>query len=82
MADWMPIETAPKDGTAILFAGKWRPFDANPGGTWHIAIARWSTFMSNHTGYQWILEPLNTLDNINVEFTHWMPLPPPPTEDR
>lgn len=69
---WMPIETAPKDGTAILLGsrggswiGKWLPVyvsgyrPENP----------WSSLMLNHDhmGEKW------------CKPTHWMPLPPPPT---
>lgn len=74
---WELIETAPKDGSQILFYGKWKPFDILPGGEDCIIIASWSTVMSDGTGYQW-LAGLTPVSNYNVEFTHWTPLPAPP----
>lgn len=76
---WRPIDTAPKDGTKILLAGKWKPFDILPGGENYIGLAAWSSLMSDGTsGYQWYLDFLTPIDNVNVDFTHWMPLPEPP----
>jgi hypothetical protein len=77
MSEWRDIETAPKDGTAILLGnrggawiGRWRPVyqsgyrPSNP----------WGSLMLNH-------------DHIHMgekyeQPTAWMPLPPPPTEGR
>jgi len=77
MSEWRPIETAPKDGTQVLFYGKWRPYDILPGGGDCIIIASWSTFMSDNTGYHWITG-FGAVESINVCFTHWQPLPEPP----
>lgn len=68
-AEWMPIETAPKDGTRLLLVGKvyaglpfvgvWSPTDFNPAQPWLNAIS--ITRLYEHVP------------------THWMPLPPPPS---
>lgn len=81
MSEWRTIDSAPKDGTAVLFFGRWKGFDIVPGGEPHIGIYSWSTFMSDGTGHQWIGEGLSTMSNTNVEYTHWMPLPPPPSPE-
>jgi hypothetical protein len=72
--EWMPIETAPKDGTAILLA-------TDSGGVWigkYMPVYQsgfaprnpWFSLMLNHDyhgGLRGAFLP-----------THWMPLPPPP----
>lgn len=61
---WLPIETAPKDGTHILLAGKdfvmSGQFDSDPG-LW---------FDSRGMGYEWEVWGSGELNP-----THWMPLP-------
>lgn len=84
-ATWQPISTAPKDRTAILLhaiGADQRPM---------IVIARWACSAEGHlfssvrvcgTGkrgpcnYEWLGE-MGT--RYGVPFTHWMPLPKPPT---
>ncbi len=74
MTQWMPIETAPKDGTRVLLAtanevtsGWWMPFgyefgrNADPGGWTDGGVADWGMQHSSE------LFP-----------SHWMPLPEPP----
>jgi len=68
MSDWQPIETAPKDGTVMLFSEAlgvvsgmwWGKFDGE--GPWGDSDGRFS------------LRP-------DEQPTHWMPLPSPPTKD-
>lgn len=69
---WMPIETAPKDGTAILLGsrggswiGKWLPVY----GSGYRPENPWSSLMLNH----------DHMGEKRCKPTHWMPLPPPPT---
>lgn len=69
-SEWQPIETAPKDGTAILLAcATWahtvhlgRPVPIKVGG-WNAEAGGWQIF-----GASW--RP-----------THWQPLPPPPAQE-
>jgi len=66
---WLPIETAPKDGTYIILGG---PYGAREG--------RWENSEDCHQwsgvkGY-WLWEPFICDGEIP---THWMPFPAPPT---
>jgi hypothetical protein len=69
--EWQPIESAPKDGTRILFAlpyvwcGYWR--GSRPVG---MPDYRWDESWIGWTREAFEDRPLNP--------THWMPLPEPP----
>jgi hypothetical protein len=75
---WMPIETAPKDGTKFLTWTKGcggcvvvenDPDDPMPT---HIVPS----------GHQLMVDDGKTLHALRGEYpTHWQPLPPPPTKD-
>lgn len=82
MTEWQPIETAPKDGKHVLFGGRWKPFDISKGGQWEAQIFSWSTVFSDGTGYEWIGAGFGKLSGWNVDWTHWMPLPAPPGEEK
>lgn len=92
MGDWRPIETAPKDGRPVVLTRyAWltdvsdlgpspdrkklgeRLFDENAPKVWHccwIAGGSWSAEREKWTdGIESLVPP-----------THWMPLPPAPTE--
>lgn len=79
---WRPIAMAPKDGSPMLWLGRWKPFDILQGGGPAMIIVRWSTIMSNGTGYRWITEGLSAPENYNVEWTHYQPLPPLPEDQQ
>jgi hypothetical protein len=71
MTDWQPIETAPKDGTAILI---WPAQSALTGSTECMIISyvvRWHDWKES-----WIEASGEEYDTFYP--THWMPLPPPP----
>lgn len=79
--EWLPIETAPKDGTPIQVA-RWMDIF---GGTWVRGWARWeSAFFHDKDIGGWIahgyFEPPGELGLAHP--THWMPLPDPPVEVR
>lgn len=65
--EWQPIETAPKDGTAILAY-------APDIGRGFYGVAQWAhsdpDFPQTVPGWFWPFA---------IRPTHWMPLPPPPT---
>ncbi len=74
---WMPIETAPKDGTYVVLWEQWG--DAPFVGYWvdhpHPLIGGWTAYKGH----------LNTDGDANVvnyfkqeHITHWQPLPEPP----
>ncbi len=68
MSDWYPIETAPKDGTEIIYSGKYE------GAAW-VSVGRW-------TDQGWYDINIDSSDHYgHAEYpTHWMPLPQPPAE--
>lgn len=75
MGDWLPIETAPQDGTAILV---WDP------GVETMLIASWGKH--NHVPlYGWVYgaDVIGGEEVDGCEPSHWMPLPePPPHRER
>lgn len=64
MNEWMPIETAPKDGTRVLLYR---------GGFAESMAVAWFSCMEFNDDC-WI--PMN--GSVFPEPTHWMPLPEPP----
>jgi hypothetical protein len=91
MAEWQPIETAPKDGTAILIAGG--TYEDDEGGVSFcgpvpftgVRIAYWDA-TPDATGCHecWNGGPSGSAYNAEYwhEPTHWMPLPNPPEVNR
>jgi hypothetical protein len=76
MAEWQAIETAPKDGTAILVYGPGllREIDGN------CAVARW--LVREFSAIPWWTVSdgkFGPYDLRGPSPTHWMPLPPPPS---
>jgi len=68
MMEWQPIETAPKDGMRVMLCSAIGkiPGWANKRDYYH--LAQWN-------GQHWTPYVPN-------HWTHWMPLPPPPTESQ
>ena len=65
MSDWQPIETAPKDGTAVL--------------GYH--SGKMTTVYFEFWGGPWkLVAPGSCAEEDDWEPTHWMPLPSPPQE--
>jgi hypothetical protein len=66
MADWQPIETAPKDGTDILvYRPKANKYVPKVGVDW---------FDASYLGGKWMKS------NQYFQPTRWMPMPEPPTD--
>jgi len=63
VADWQPIETAPKNGMRILLGGKLKV------GSGHF----WDNKSKQHPRKRWVWDGYP-----KIEPTHWMPLPSPP----
>lgn len=63
---WLPIDTAPKDGTHIMVAWNGQARFAK----WSLIKKRWLIFLTQ--GY--------SSTNYYGYSTHWMPLPLPPTK--
>ena len=68
---WQPIETAPKDGTAIIVYGQW----AAEIGDWADDPPSVGVAYSNGTGWFSIHADYYS---VTCDATHWMPLPNPP----
>lgn len=68
--DWQPIETAPKDLSEVLV------YDPNDG----VCIARWEKLAPSPFWNKDIFDLWDSkeVEDISVEPTHWMPLPPDP----
>jgi hypothetical protein len=66
LTGWQPIETAPKDGTAVLVY--------NP------KIYRTSQFVARWDDHDQYWQSVACVDDYygSSEVTHWMPLPAPP----
>lgn len=78
---WMPIETAPKDGTEILVAPHMTVV------AWDFGAEQWVVGIiplnrDRTIADDWTVQPAmmfeQYLSNWGVEPTHWMPLPAPP----
>jgi hypothetical protein len=75
--EWRPIETAPRDGTELL--GFWRYLDAN--GRSYCEGMRVISWDESWQGWHDDEDETHTYGaatNTGL-YTHWMPLPPPPT---
>lgn len=71
MSEWKPIETAPKDGTAILLSLS----DGN------MVVAEFVTVSDGSSGWEMFHEELGDCRRgyfCSVTATSWMPLPEPP----
>lgn len=65
MADWLPIETAPKDGTWVLLYHKYARIS-----DWYFDGVTWT---NDHI--EWRPD-----DHRSTNPTHWQPLPAPPED--
>lgn len=84
--DWLPIETAPKDGRQIVTGYR------NERGKWHVCLARYHAAdtllagedddeLSNEEG--WYAASAEEWEETTylLSPTHWLPLPPPPERE-
>jgi hypothetical protein len=69
--EWLPIESAPKDGTRVLI------FTPD-------ALDIENTFSATFDDGEWwesrALQDGTSRSNVDCDPTHWMPLPPPPPQ--
>jgi len=77
MSEWKPIDSAPKDGTRVLFGRK----------AW-VTIGRWQTVDYDHYAGMsiraWVADTAGRESpRMVTDFqpTHWQPLPPPPDQE-
>lgn len=72
MADWQPIETAPKDGTRIVAIG------LTPSGQWCTAtVIAWSELLNEWAGQSGHLSD-PTFRKVLYQPTKWKPMPVEP----
>jgi len=81
-AGWLPIESAPRDGTDVLISGGTFWDDDCLGGPYTftgVRIARW-TGKDSPAELPWEGNPVHSHDEYRRhQPTHWMPLPAAPT---
>lgn len=77
MAEWQPIETAPKDGTWVLVYGFINDGYQNE---CRITTAQWAKVLDYSDQYCWRYAHYESGHYGQIEPTHWMPLPPLPKE--
>jgi hypothetical protein len=80
MHEWKPIETAPKDGTAVLLYGPDLPTPVVATLKMHELVRSYpSKGFGRSVTFKWH----DTVRGFEVypPPTHWMPLPSPPKED-
>jgi len=71
---WLPIESAPKDGTRVLLACRYLD------GLYELSVGFWIESRKDWAD-AYGSAPYTTVDNGDDCFpTHWMPLPSPPQE--
>lgn len=70
---WQPIETAPKDGTAML---AYLPDSVDP-----LMVVEVREFEGDPDGPGWYITGTESEAEIDCAPTHWMPLPAPPAPD-
>lgn len=72
MSEWQPIETAPRDGRAIMLA--------NAGGAWigkYMSSYR-SGYVPDNPWFSLMLNHDHMCSKLGVIPTHWMPMPKAP----
>jgi hypothetical protein len=78
MSEWQPIETMPRDGRMVIVYRPLAHMTHDP----HVTIARTKA----HSSHCWDATVPPGADGRNYTdrccyATHWMPLPPPPTQE-
>ncbi len=71
---WRPIESAPKDGRSIILGFQWQD-------SWKQYIAHWHRGLEEWAEGEGTSSRIYT-DNMQSWFTHWQPLPAPPSKDQ
>lgn len=74
MTEWLPIETAPKDGTKVLLH-----VVTPPGDSYATMVGLPEGWESTEAGF-WCVDRGEWTTGTAGDPTHWMPLPPPPED--
>ena len=77
---WLPIETAPRDGTWMLLAGGQCDFDEESDNKARPVVGQWSNELNcDETDWHWQFAWYDGgYYGVYEHPTHWMPLPTPP----
>lgn len=77
MSDWLPIDSAPRDGRELIVfhpvAGVCAAFCPGDGFAWHVMDGQ-NTYIGKKSGAS-----LPSLTSFIEPPTHWQPLPAPPS---
>ena len=71
MTDWQTIDSAPRDGTAILV---YSPEAEEP----QMMLVHWRAFVDDPDPGEWYDRWDDDAPSFDVTVTHWQPLPAPP----
>jgi hypothetical protein len=74
MSEWLPIETAPKDGTKIFAYCEPRHESGRSMEFKYFGVVWWRGEKFSESRWQW----RHALNDSAAEPTHWMPLPEQP----
>lgn len=76
---WMPIASAPKDGTEIILYGLWvGEITYLTGAEPSVDVGRWMSGKSDHPGNDWWQLTTGDCYTCWMRATHWMPIQKPP----
>jgi hypothetical protein len=80
--EWLPIDTAPKDGTKVLVSNnhRWFGICSFEMPQAYADYPRWCIWMFGYGGWRLKLNDEAWVETADP--THWMPRPFPPSEDR
>lgn len=70
--EWRPIESAPRDGVTFLAFGAFK-------GNNYWATVSYEESKAGGPNWCWHYEPESSCTAHRDAFTHWLPLPPPPS---
>lgn len=80
MANWQPVETAPRDGTNVLLVWEW---DSGLRTGVAVVLAHWHcnkhAHLSRHKDCPNESDCIMRWGAYGGQMTHWMPLPDPPS---
>ena len=78
--NWLPIDTAPRDGSRVLVAVPNPPDYLENSSGWFMAVASWHEGYGDPLFYPSETTAAGFYDRYLLRPSHWMPLPEPPGE--
>lgn len=77
MAMWKTLDSAPKDGTRVIWGGRWKN-----DGRWHQEIFMYGSILGSGKHPKWFNDGFRQPESYNIEWTHWTNLPDEPEKSR